>query len=96
MKQKIEDILEETGYKESRAAKMDLNDILKYVRTPSSLMLSDDSFADYYQLFMIRRSISPDRYIMVLPSHCINYHLSCTISLITLHVLVPSVNDQEA
>jgi hypothetical protein len=31
MKQKIEDILEETGYKESRAAKMDLNDILKYV-----------------------------------------------------------------
>ncbi|KAH9984690.1 S-adenosyl-L-methionine-dependent methyltransferase [Russula vinacea] len=29
MKQKIEDILEETGYKESRAAKMDLNDILK-------------------------------------------------------------------
>jgi 18S rRNA (adenine1779-N6/adenine1780-N6)-dimethyltransferase len=31
MKQKIEIILEETGYKESRAAKMDLNDILKYV-----------------------------------------------------------------
>ncbi|KAI0282906.1 S-adenosyl-L-methionine-dependent methyltransferase [Russula brevipes] len=29
MKQKIEDILEETGYRESRAAKMDLNDILK-------------------------------------------------------------------
>ncbi|KAH9974551.1 S-adenosyl-L-methionine-dependent methyltransferase [Lactifluus volemus] len=29
MKQKIEDILDETGYKESRAAKMDLNDILK-------------------------------------------------------------------
>jgi hypothetical protein len=34
MKQKIEDILDETGYKESRAAKMDLNDILKYVRSP--------------------------------------------------------------
>ena len=33
MKQRIEDILEETGYKESRAAKMDLNDILKYVRS---------------------------------------------------------------
>jgi hypothetical protein len=29
MKQKVEAILEETGYKESRAAKMDLNDILK-------------------------------------------------------------------
>jgi len=29
MKQKIEDILEEAGYRESRAAKMDLNDILK-------------------------------------------------------------------
>ena len=96
MKQKIEDILEETGYKESRAAKMDLNDILKYVRAPSSLMLSDDSFADYYQLFMTRTSISPDRYVMVSPPHCINYHSSCTISLITLHVLVLSVNDQEA
>jgi hypothetical protein len=35
MKQKIEDILEETGYKENRAAKMDLNDILKYVCSPS-------------------------------------------------------------
>jgi hypothetical protein len=76
MKQKIEDILEETGYKESRAAKMDLNDILKYVCALSSLMLSDDIFADYYQLFMTRTSISPDRYVMVLPSHCINYHLS--------------------
>jgi hypothetical protein len=31
MKKKIDDILEETGYRESRAAKMDLNDILKYV-----------------------------------------------------------------
>ena len=31
MKQRMDDILEETGYKESRAAKMDLNDILKYV-----------------------------------------------------------------
>ena len=31
MKKKIEEILEETGYRESRAAKMDLNDILKYV-----------------------------------------------------------------
>lgn len=35
MKQRVEIILEETGYKESRAAKMDLNDILKYVRLPS-------------------------------------------------------------
>jgi acid phosphatase family membrane protein YuiD len=40
MKQKIENILEETGHKESRAAKMDLNDILKYVGSPSSLVLS--------------------------------------------------------
>ena len=38
MKQKVESILEETGYKESRAAKMDLNDILKYVRFPSPHM----------------------------------------------------------
>jgi hypothetical protein len=37
MKQKVEDILEETGYKESRAAKMDLNDILKYVCSHSLL-----------------------------------------------------------
>jgi 18S rRNA (adenine1779-N6/adenine1780-N6)-dimethyltransferase len=37
MKQKIEDILEETGYKESRAAKMDLNDILKCVCSSYSL-----------------------------------------------------------
>ncbi|KAH8998043.1 rRNA adenine dimethylase [Lactarius akahatsu] len=31
MKQKIESILEETGYSDTRAAKMDLNDILKHV-----------------------------------------------------------------
>jgi len=40
MKQKIENILEETGYKESRAAKMDLNDILKYVSSPPPFVLS--------------------------------------------------------
>ena len=60
MKQKIENILEETGYKESRAAKMDLNDILKYVSPPSPLILSDDGSADYYQPFMTLISISPD------------------------------------
>ena len=37
MKQQIEDMLEETGYKENRAAKMDLNNILKYVCSPSSM-----------------------------------------------------------
>ncbi len=31
MKQKIESILEETGHSNTRAAKMDLNDILKHV-----------------------------------------------------------------
>ena len=31
MKKKIEDILEETGFRESRAAKMDVNDLLKFV-----------------------------------------------------------------
>lgn len=41
MKQKVEIILEETGYKESRAAKMDLNDILKYVRLPSPRGFAD-------------------------------------------------------
>jgi len=38
MKQKVEIIIEETGYKESRAAKMDLNDILKYVLPYPTLM----------------------------------------------------------
>ncbi|KAH9969357.1 rRNA adenine dimethylase [Russula compacta] len=42
MKQKIEDILEETGFKESRAAKMDLNDILKLL---SAFHDSDIHFA---------------------------------------------------
>ena len=41
MKQKIENILDETGYKESRAAKMDLNDILKFVRFPISFRVFD-------------------------------------------------------
>ena len=31
MKQKIESVLEETGHSSTRAAKMDLNDILKHV-----------------------------------------------------------------
>jgi hypothetical protein len=31
MKQKIEDILTETGYSEQRAAKMSVDDLLKYV-----------------------------------------------------------------
>jgi hypothetical protein len=67
MKQKIEDILEETGYKESRAAKMDLNDILKSVCCPSSLVLPDSVSADYYWPFMILTSISPDRPIILVP-----------------------------
>lgn len=65
MKQKIEDILEETGYKESRAAKMDLNDILKSVCCPSSLVLSDSGFADCYWPFMILTSISLDRPVIL-------------------------------
>jgi hypothetical protein len=37
MKQKIESILEETGHSNTRAAKMDLNDILKHVLFSKSL-----------------------------------------------------------
>jgi hypothetical protein len=58
MKQKIEAILEETGYKESRAAKMDLNDILKYVRLPSPHQFADVSCVDYCRPFMTLTSIS--------------------------------------
>jgi hypothetical protein len=58
MKQKIEIILEETGYKESRAAKMDLNDILKYVRLPSPHEFADGGFVDYCRPFMTLISIS--------------------------------------
>jgi hypothetical protein len=65
MKQKIEDILDETGYKQSRAAKMDLNDILKCVCCLSSLVLSDCGFADCYWPFMILTSISPDYPLVV-------------------------------
>ena len=58
MKQKIEIILEETGYRESRAAKMDLNDILKCVRLPSPHEFTDVSFVDYCRPFMTLISIS--------------------------------------
>ena len=58
MKQKVESILEETGYRESRAAKMDLNDILKYVRLPSPHEFADVSFVDYCLPFMTLISIS--------------------------------------
>ena len=58
MKQKIEAILEETGYKESRAAKMDLNDILKYVRLPSPHQFADISRVDCCRPFMTLTSIS--------------------------------------
>jgi hypothetical protein len=76
MKQKIEAILEETGYKESRAAKMDLNDILKYVRLPSPHRFADVSFVDYCRPFMNLISISLECAIIrqYLP-HCINYYL---------------------
>ncbi len=58
MKQKVENILEETGYKESRAAKMDLNDILKYVRFPFPHECANVSFVDYCRPFMTLTSIS--------------------------------------
>ena len=76
MKQKVEIILEETGYKEIRAAKMDLNDILKYVRFPSSHEFADVSFVDYCRPFMTLISISLECAIIwryPLPP-CINYH----------------------
>ena len=58
MKQKVESILEETGYRESRAAKMDLNDILKYVCLQSPHESADVSFVDYCRPFMTLISIS--------------------------------------
>jgi antitoxin component of RelBE/YafQ-DinJ toxin-antitoxin module len=58
MKQKIVDILEETGYKESRAAKMDLNDILKYVCLPLSLVFANVNLVDYCRPFMTLTFIS--------------------------------------
>src|SRR5258708_3455533 len=52
MKQRIVDILEDTGYKESRAAKMDLNDILRYVCLSFSRVFTNVSLVDYCRHFM--------------------------------------------
>lgn len=38
MKQRVEDVLTESGYHDSRAAKMDVNDLLKSVLLPSLLL----------------------------------------------------------
>jgi hypothetical protein len=76
MKEKIEAILEDTGYKESRAAKMDLNDILKYVRLPFPHEFANVSFVDYCRLFMTLISISLECALIWLYSPpCINYYL---------------------
>lgn len=37
IKKKVEDVLTETGFSEQRAAKMDVDDLLKYVQSTSSL-----------------------------------------------------------
>jgi hypothetical protein len=89
MKQKIEIILEETGYKESRAAKMDLNDILKYVRLPSPHEFADVGFVDYCRPFMTLISISLECAIIWQYPPCINYYLSCTAFLHSLFVFSP-------
>ena len=44
-KKKVEEVLEETGFTESRAAKMDINDLLKSVRP---LFVKIDLEADTY------------------------------------------------
>jgi hypothetical protein len=91
MKQKVEIILEETGYKESRAAKMDLNDILKYVRLPSPHEFADVSFADYCRPFMNLISISLECAIISrCPPPCINYFLFILHSFLTLVLRVLS------
>ncbi len=41
MKKKIEEILVESGFAESRAAKMDVDDLLKWVCTSSTPPLTD-------------------------------------------------------
>ena len=85
MKQRVEIILEETGYKESRAAKMDLNDILKYVRLPSPHEFADVRFVDYCRPFMTLIFISLECAIIwrCLPL-CISYYLFILHSFLTL------------
>jgi hypothetical protein len=76
MKQKVEIILEETGYRESRAAKMDLNDILKYVRFPLPHECANVSSVDYCRPFMNLISISLEcAVIWRYPLPCINNYL---------------------
>ena len=76
MKQKVEIILEETGYKESRAAKMDLNDILKYLRFPLPHECANVSSVDYCRPFMNLISISLEcAVIWRYPPPCINNYL---------------------
>jgi hypothetical protein len=63
IKQKIESILEDTGHGNTRAAKMDLNDILKHVSFSMWLHpvhLIDRTIPDYYQLSMTQASTSHD------------------------------------
>jgi hypothetical protein len=52
MKQKAEDILAETGYSEQRAAKMSVDDLLKYVTIQLNLLNSNlySPSSDCYQL----------------------------------------------
>ena len=48
MKQKVEDILTKTGYSEQRAAKMSVDDLLKYVLS-ITIDMSFNLLSDYYQ-----------------------------------------------
>ena len=89
MKQKVEMILEETGYKESRAAKMDLNDILKYVRLTSPYEFTDVSFVDYCRPFMILIYILLEcAIIWRYPPPCINDDLFILHDFLTLFLRV--------
>jgi hypothetical protein len=89
MKEKVEIILEETGYKETRAAKMDLNDILKYVRFPSPHECANVSFVDYCRPFMTAISISLEcAIIWRYPPRCINYYLFILHSFLTMFLRV--------
>ncbi|SRR5258708_7040397 len=67
-----------TRYKENRAPKMDLSDILKYVRShPHGL--ADVSSSRH---FMTLTSVSPDYADIrrLSPLSCVKYYLSCTTS----------------
>ena len=53
MKEKVENVLKETGYSEERGAKMDVDDLLKYVFSTFCSELYSQCAIDYCPLSMI-------------------------------------------